>query len=123
MRQIPNGCVYSREELLAEQKSWAENDPWKHYDPSQAFVTITNDGEIVEGVDKMDRDSLLNILYDIAMADLAGSDEGGTDMSESERRGWYNRFRYAIQKANFIGNYFAEYLAEDRKPVDIDDLI
>ena len=117
MRQIPNGRVYTKEEFREEQKLWSKNDPYKNYEPSQDFITITNDREIFEGVYVSNRTGLVDRIHQIVMADLAGPDiPGGTDMTEDEKRGYYCRFRLAILKANTISNYFAEYIEEDKNP-------
>ena len=48
------------------------------------------------------------------MADLAGTDiQGGTDMTEAEKREVYVQFRYTINKARCISDYFKQYIDED----------
>lgn len=126
MKKITGGRLYSKEDFVEEQKLWSKNDPYKQYEPSQDFVTITYDGEVIEGVYENDRESLLDHLHNIVMADSAGSHEqGGIDLTESERRGYFHRFRYTIEKARDIANYFEQYIEEDKKSqcFSIDEIV
>lgn len=51
----------------------------------------------------------------IVSADLAGLDiQGGTDMTEAERREVYNEYRYIIWDASCIVDYFKSYIEEDK---------
>lgn len=51
----------------------------------------------------------------IVSADLAGLDiEGGTNMTEAERREVYNDFHDIIWKAWHVTNYFKSYIEEDK---------
>lgn len=61
----------------------------------------------------MDND--LQEIYTIVMADSAGLDiEGGTNMTEAERREVYNEFRLIIDKAYSVCDYFKSYIEEDK---------
>ena len=69
----------------------------------------------------MDND--LHEIYTIVMADSAGLDiEGGTNMTEAERREVYNEFRLIIDKASSICDYFKSYIDED-KAINIDEIV
>ena len=51
----------------------------------------------------------------IVSADLAGLDiEGGTNMTEAERREVYNEYRLIIDKASSVCDYFKSYIEEDK---------
>lgn len=68
----------------------------------------------------MDND--LQEIYTIVSADLAGLDiEGGTNMSEAERREVYNEYRQIIDKASSVCDYFKSYIEED-KAINIDEI-
>lgn len=59
----------------------------------------------------------------IVSADLAGLDiEGGTNMTEAERREVYNEYRYIIRNASYIVDYFKSYIEED-KAINIDEIV
>ena len=61
----------------------------------------------------MDND--LHKIHRIVSADLAGLDiEGGTDMTEAERREVYNEFRLIIDMASSVCDYFKSYIEEDK---------
>ena len=61
----------------------------------------------------MDND--LQKIYTIVMADSAGLDiEGGTNMTEAERRDVYNEYRLIIGMASFVCDYFKSYIEEDK---------
>lgn len=59
-------------------------------------------------------DTIIDRIYDIVMADLAGTDiQGGTDMTEAEKHEVYIQFRYIINKARCISDYFKQYIDND----------
>lgn len=59
-------------------------------------------------------DTIIDRIYDIVMADLAGTDiQGGTDMTEAEKREVYIQFRDIINQASCISDYFKQYIDED----------
>lgn len=46
MKQIgPGMWMYTAEEFEEEQKEWADDDGFKHFEPNQNFVIITDDGQ------------------------------------------------------------------------------
>ena len=57
----------------------------------------------------------LQEIYTIVMADSAGLDiEGGTNMTEAERREVYNEYRLIIDMASSVCGYFKSYIDEDK---------
>lgn len=59
-------------------------------------------------------DTIIDRIYDIVMADLAGTDiQGGTDMTEAEKREIYIQFRDIINQARCISDYFKQYIDEE----------
>ena len=59
----------------------------------------------------------------IVSADLAGLDiEGGTNMTEAERREVYNEYRLIIDMASSVCDYFKSYIGED-KAINIDEIV
>ena len=60
-------------------------------------------------------DTDLQEIYTIVMADSAGFDiEGGTNMTEAERREVYNEYRPIIDMASSVCDYFKSYIEEDK---------
>lgn len=59
-------------------------------------------------------DNIIDRIYGIVMADLAGTDiQGGTDMTEAEKLEVYVQFRDIINQARCISDYFKKYVDDD----------
>ena len=53
MKQITEGAwIYTKEEFLAEQATWPDEDMYKTYEPTRSYVILTDDGLLVETDDE-----------------------------------------------------------------------
>ena len=49
MINLNNGMyMYSKEEFIAEQATWCDEDEFKNYEPKNDYLIITDDGAIEE---------------------------------------------------------------------------
>jgi hypothetical protein len=52
MKVIECGWIYTKDEFLEEQTTWPDEDMYKDYEPTKAYVIITDDGLLVETNDE-----------------------------------------------------------------------